>query len=78
MCAVLYRVLQRFLRGRMGHSFYHSMGFYDLIARSADEYVSIAVRLGTDPAFRRRCAFIIQSLSQVIWQRAEVRTQIGA
>lgn len=48
------------------------MGFLDLIASSADEYVSIAVRLGLDPAYRKRCAYIISQLSQVIWQRKEV------
>ena len=56
----------------MGASFYHSMGFFDLIASSADEYVNIAVRLGTDHAYRRRCAYIIRRLSHVIWKRAEV------
>jgi hypothetical protein len=63
---------QKFLRGRMGHSFYHSMGFHELVAHSADEYVSIAVKLGTDPAYRRRCSHIIKRLSHVIWQRTEV------
>jgi hypothetical protein len=56
----------------MGHSFYHSMGFHELIAHSADEYVNIAVKLGTDPVYRRRCSHIIKRLSHVIWKRAEV------
>jgi hypothetical protein len=66
---------QRFLRGRMGHSFYHSMGFLDLVASSADEYVRIAVRLGTDAKFRQQCSFIIKRLGHVVWQRDEVRAQ---
>ena len=64
--------LQQYLRGRMGHSFYHSMGFLDLIAHSADDYVAISVRLGVDTQYRQRCTHIIKRLGHVIWNRAEV------
>lgn len=56
----------------MAYAFYASMGFLDTVASSADEYVSISVRLGLDPAFRRRCGYIISQLSHVMWERAEV------
>ena len=64
---------QDFLRGRMGASFYHAMGFLDLVASSADQYVDIAVRLGTDRLYRHKCATVIKHLSPVIWEREEVR-----
>ena len=64
---------QNFLRGRMGASFYHAMGFLDLVAGSADQYVDIAVRLGTDRLYRHKCATVIKHLSPVIWEREEVR-----
>ncbi len=68
----MYADVQTFLRGRMGHSFYHSMGFLDLVANSADEYVDIAVKLGLDRQYRHRCSTIIKHLSPVLWQRQEV------
>ena len=61
-----------YLRGRMGASFYHAMGFTELIASSADEYVAIATRLGNEPEYRVYCRTAIQHLSQVIWERKEV------
>jgi hypothetical protein len=63
--------LQNFLRGRMGASFYHAMGFLNPVASSADEYVDIAVRLGTDRLYRHQCSTVIKHLSPVIWQREE-------
>ena len=56
----------------MGASFYHAMGFLDLVAGSADQYVDIAVRLGTDRLYRHKCATVIKHLSPVIWEREEV------
>ena len=57
----------------MGASFYHAMGFTELVASSADEYVEISRRLGVDREYRHRCSTIIKHLSRVIWQRKEVR-----
>lgn len=39
------------MRGRITAGCYHKMKFEKCIARSADEYVDVAVRLGTDPVF---------------------------
>lgn len=67
-----------YLRGRMGPSFYESMGWRELVAGSEAEYVDIAVRLGTEPAFRAKCAHAIRTLRGVIWQREEVGQCVGA
>ena len=42
-----------FMRGRVVAACYGEMGIGDCVARSLDEYVAIAVRLGTDPDFRQ-------------------------
>ena len=42
-----------FMRGRTVAACYGEMGICDCVAGSLDEYVDIAVRLGTDPDFRR-------------------------
>src|SRR3546814_4469016 len=39
----------RFMRGRTSLVHYRHMGIADCIADSADSYVDIALRLGTDP-----------------------------
>ncbi|QEM68384.1 hypothetical protein FO488_09535 [Geobacter sp. FeAm09] len=41
-----------YLRGRLTYAWYRRMGFMDCVADSPREYVSIAVRLGTDEAYR--------------------------
>ena len=56
----------------MGHSFYRSMGFTELVAETESQYVDIAVRLGTDRAYRHQCSLVIKHLSGVIWERKEV------
>lgn len=42
-----------FMRGRHTYAMLRLLGLDELIARDADDYVRIAVRLGTDPAWRR-------------------------
>ena len=43
----------RFLRGRVTYGLYQKMNVTDCVAQAADEYVALAVKLGTDPALRR-------------------------
>lgn len=43
-----------FLRGRFTQAFYRRLGVTSCIARDQGDYTDIAVRLGTDPAFRRQ------------------------
>ena len=44
----------QFLRGRIMPAMYRRIGVLDCIAESPQEYVEIAVRLGSDPEHRRR------------------------
>jgi predicted O-linked N-acetylglucosamine transferase (SPINDLY family) len=44
----------QFLRGRITYACYRQMDLTDCIARTVGEYVEIAIRLGTDPTFRKR------------------------
>lgn len=41
-----------YMRSRVTYACYRKMGMLDCVAASADEYVRLAVRLGTDPAWR--------------------------
>ena len=43
-----------FLRGRLTLAIYRRMGLDDLVAADPEEYIRIAVRLGTDPEWRRQ------------------------
>lgn len=56
-----------FLRSRITQALYRKMGFVDLIANSADEYVQTAVRLATDKEFRLATSQRIQQLSPVLF-----------
>ncbi len=42
-----------FMRGRMTYALYRKMGVMDCVARTPKEYIEIALRLGTDPDWRR-------------------------
>ncbi len=44
---------REFQRGRHTCGMYRKMGIEECVAASPDEYVAVAVRLATDPAFRR-------------------------
>ncbi len=52
-----------FMRGRLTLGLYRRMGLMDLVARDADHYVELAVRLAKDDAFRREMAGRIKALS---------------
>lgn len=41
-----------FMRARQCYCLYHQMGVLDCVARDAEDYVRIAVRLASDPAYR--------------------------
>ncbi len=44
------------MRGRVSHALLTAMDMPETIARSLDDYVAIAVRLGRDPVWRAACA----------------------
>jgi predicted O-linked N-acetylglucosamine transferase (SPINDLY family) len=59
-----------FLRGRITYALYRQMGVLDCVAASADEYVGLAVRLGTDPAYRAGVRAKILAASAVLYENA--------
>ena len=63
-----------FLRSRITLALYRKMGFVDLVADSADEYVQTAVRLANDKDFRLTARQRIQQLAPVLFaDLAEIR-----
>src|SRR3546814_16223459 len=54
------------MRGRTSLVHYRHMGIADCIADSADSYVDIALRLGTDPAWRGGIVDRINARSPVL------------
>jgi predicted O-linked N-acetylglucosamine transferase (SPINDLY family) len=62
----------RFLRGRGVLAHYRHMGFLDCVADSPKDYVDIAVRLGTDEAFRVRIENLIRERSAVLFDDSRV------
>src|SRR3546814_12964353 len=55
------------MRGRTSLVHYRHMGIADCIADSADSYVDIALRLGTDPAWRGGIVDRIHARSHVLF-----------
>jgi predicted O-linked N-acetylglucosamine transferase (SPINDLY family) len=58
------------LRGRLTYGLYRQMGLTDCIAKDLDEYVAIALRLGTDPAYRADVRGRILSRKHLIYANA--------
>jgi protein O-GlcNAc transferase len=59
-------------RGRHTQAMYRSMGITELIARDAEEYVRIAVRLGTDRSYNRSMRELILARNSVLFEDARV------
>ncbi len=57
-----------YLRGRPTAAIYALMGMDELVAKDAPDYARIAVRLGTEPAFRSIINRRIQAASDVIFE----------
>jgi protein O-GlcNAc transferase len=57
-----------FMRGRHTCGFYRLMGYEELVARDHAHYVELAVRLGTDVAFRRRATAAILDACPVLFE----------
>ena len=63
-----------FLRGRITAGLYRKMKVMDCVVGSPDEYISLAVRLGTNREFRRSVSEKITTASRVLFNdQAEVR-----
>jgi predicted O-linked N-acetylglucosamine transferase (SPINDLY family) len=64
----------RFLRSRITYACYAQMGILDCVAVDPDDYVRIAVRLGTDPTERQRVRARILDRKHLLYEnRAAVR-----
>jgi protein O-GlcNAc transferase len=59
-----------FMRGRHTYGFYKLMGLDDCVARDHADYVAIAVRLGTDPAWRAEVSGRILAANGVLYENA--------
>ncbi|MBV8167621.1 MAG: tetratricopeptide repeat protein [Alphaproteobacteria bacterium] len=57
-----------FMRGRHTYGFYRLMGLDDGVARDPDHYVELAVRLGTDPAWRTAVSQRILAANAVLFE----------
>ncbi|MDP6388460.1 MAG: tetratricopeptide repeat protein [Alphaproteobacteria bacterium] len=58
--------------GRVSHAYYREVGITDCIAESAEDYTDIAVRLGTDPAYRAEIEARIRGAAERLFERPEV------
>jgi predicted O-linked N-acetylglucosamine transferase (SPINDLY family) len=64
------------LRGRITTACYRQMGIEDCIAGTADEYVTIALRLGTEPAWREQVRGQILERKHQLFEDAEAVRQL--
>lgn len=62
----------KYLRGRGTLALYRHMDITDCIADSPESYVDIAVRLGTEPDFRRRVSDLIRQRCHVLFDDERV------
>jgi protein O-GlcNAc transferase len=61
-----------FMRSRLTLACYRLMGVMDLVAENSEQYVTLAVRLTTDPAWRDEIVAKIQERSHLISEDIEV------
>jgi predicted O-linked N-acetylglucosamine transferase (SPINDLY family) len=62
----------KFMRGRVTGGFYRQMGVMDCVVDTKDKYVKLAVRLGTDPAYREKIKARILAANHVLYENMEV------
>jgi predicted O-linked N-acetylglucosamine transferase (SPINDLY family) len=67
-----------FMRGRVTLGCYRQMGFEELIAGSAEQYVEIAVRLASDAGFRERCRARIMEGAHRLFEDATAVRELEA
>ncbi|HYV38113.1 MAG TPA: tetratricopeptide repeat protein [Gemmataceae bacterium] len=60
----------KFLRGRITLALYKQMGVMDCVAQSTQEYINIALQLGTDRAYRETIQRIILGASAVLYENS--------
>lgn len=64
-----------FMRGRMTLGCYQAMAMLDLVAESPVDYVNLAIRLGTDPAYRAEIRAKILAANGVLFENPAVVQQ---
>lgn len=62
---------KEFFRGRFTYSYYKQMGFMECVAKDEADYVRIALRLGSDKAYRARVSDEIRVRSGVLYEDIE-------
>lgn len=60
-----------FMRGRVTYACYKQMGVMDCVAMTKEDYVKLAVRLGTDPAYRAEVKAKLLAANVVLYENAE-------
>lgn len=68
----------RFLRGRITMALYRKMGLADCVAETAEQYVDLAVRLGTEPDYRRQMQERILAANRVLFEDLDSVHQLEA
>jgi protein O-GlcNAc transferase len=68
----------QFLRGRITLGLYRKMGLMDCVAEDPQQYVSIAVRLGTDPDYRRQVQTRIRDANAALFEDRDSVRQLEA
>lgn len=57
-----------YMRGRFTYAYYRQMGMMDCVAESKARYIEIAVKLGTDPAYREEIRQKILAKNDVLYE----------
>jgi predicted O-linked N-acetylglucosamine transferase (SPINDLY family) len=60
-----------YMRGRVTYACYKQMGLLDCVTHSIDDYVTLAVRLGTDPSYREHIKARILRSNHVLYEDIE-------
>ena len=66
-----------FLAGRFTRASYAELGFDALVAADSTHYVELAVRLGTEPAFRDEASAQIRSTQSRLFERPDAGQALG-
>jgi predicted O-linked N-acetylglucosamine transferase (SPINDLY family) len=69
--------LDRFLRGRWTAAMYAQMDYTDLVAKTDDEYVDLAVRVANDRELRESASETILSRNGTLYSNIAVVTDLG-
>jgi predicted O-linked N-acetylglucosamine transferase (SPINDLY family) len=67
-----------FMRSRVAYACYRQMGITDCVANNRNEYVDIAVRLGTDRDFRKKVCDAIASRCDVLFENSGAVEELGS